>query len=79
MYSIKYIMSFINYENEITYTNDKVKDCINIIFKNNKCNEICTRMTINFYQSYGPYVYTNLCKYIHELAHAPVVSQEQQK
>ena len=41
-------------DNEIPYTNDKVKDYINIIFKNKKCNEVCTRMTINFYQCYGP-------------------------
>ena len=42
-----------NVDNEIPYTNDKVKDYINIIFKNKKCNEVCTRMTINFYQCYG--------------------------
>ncbi len=42
-----------NVDNEIPYTNNKVKDYINIIFKNIKCNEVCTRMTINFYQIYG--------------------------
>ena len=41
-------------DNEIPYTNDKVKDYINIIFKNHYNNEVCTRMTINFYQCYGP-------------------------
>ena len=43
-----------NVDNEIPYTNDKVKNYINIIFKNNYCNEVCTRITINFYQCYGP-------------------------
>jgi hypothetical protein len=51
-----------NVDNEIPYTNDKVKDYINIIFKNNKCNEVCTRMTINFYQSYGP-INIKICGY----------------
>ena len=40
-------------DNEIPYTNDKVKNYINIFFKNHYCNEVCTRMTINFYQCYG--------------------------
>jgi hypothetical protein len=52
VYNIIYIMNSINDENEITYTNHKVKDYIFIIFENNKCNEICTRMTIN--KRYGP-------------------------
>jgi hypothetical protein len=51
-----------NTDNEIPYTNDKVKDYINIIFKNKKCNEVCTRMTINFYQRYGP-INVKICGY----------------
>ena len=51
-----------NVDNEIPYTNDKVKDYINIIFKNNKCNGVCTRMTINFYQIYGP-INITICAY----------------
>ena len=43
-----------NYTNEIPYTNDKVKNYINIFFKNNYCNKVCTRMTINFFQIAGP-------------------------
>ena len=31
-----------------------MKNYINIFFKNHYCNEVCTRMTINFYQCYGP-------------------------
>lgn len=53
LYQMNYI-DIDNRENEISYINDKVKDYINNIFKNNKCNEVCTRMTINFYQSDGP-------------------------
>ena len=43
-----------NVDNEIPYTNDNMKIYINTILQQNKCNEVCTRMTINFYQSYGP-------------------------
>ena len=43
-----------NVDNEIPYTNDNMKVYINTILQQNKCNEVCTRMTINFYQCYGP-------------------------
>ena len=43
-----------NTDNEIPYTNDNMKVYINTILQQNKCNEVCTRMTINFYQCYGP-------------------------
>ena len=43
-----------NVDNEIPYTNDKVKVSINNFLKNDYCNEVCTRMTINFYQCDGP-------------------------
>ena len=43
-----------NYNNEIPYTNDKVKNYINIFLKNNYCNQVCTRITINFFQIAGP-------------------------
>ncbi len=43
-----------NFDNEIPYTNENMKKYINRILQNNKCNEVCTRMTMNFYQSYGP-------------------------
>ncbi len=42
--------------NEIPYTNDNTKNYINIFLKNHYCNQVCTRMTINFYQSYGPII-----------------------
>ena len=51
-----------NVDNEIPYTNDIVKDYINIILQHNYCNEVCTRMTINFYQSYGPII-IKICAY----------------
>ena len=50
-------LSFIdidNVDNEIPYTNKNMKKYINTLLKNNYCNQVCTRMTINFYQSYGP-------------------------
>ena len=40
-------------DNEIPYTNDNMKVYINTILQQNKCNEVCTRMTINFYHCYG--------------------------
>ena len=43
-----------NTDNEIPYTNDNMKVYINTILQQNKCNQVCTRMTINFYQCYGP-------------------------
>lgn len=43
-----------NFDNEIPYTNENMKKYINRILQNNKCNQVCTRMTINFYQSHGP-------------------------
>ena len=43
-----------NFDNEIPYTNENTKHYINIFLKNHYCNQVCTRMTINFYQSYGP-------------------------
>ena len=48
-----------NFDNQIPYTNENMKNYINIILKKYKCNEVCAnevcvRMTINFYQNYGP-------------------------
>jgi hypothetical protein len=51
-----------NTDNEIPYTNDKVTVYINTILQQNKCNQVCTRMTINFYQSYGP-INITICAY----------------
>ena len=51
-----------NVDNEIPYTNDNMKDYINNVLQNNKCNEVCTRMTINFYQIYGP-INIKICGY----------------
>jgi hypothetical protein len=51
-----------NTDNEIPYTNDKVTIYINTILQQNKCNQVCTRMTINFYQSYGP-INITICAY----------------
>ena len=51
-----------DYDNEIPYTNDKVKNYINVFLKNSYCNQACTKITINFYQSYGP-VTVIICGY----------------
>ncbi len=51
-----------NTDNEIPYTNDKVTVYINTILQQNKCNQVCTRMTINFYESYGPIIII-ICAY----------------
>ena len=51
-----------NTDNEIPYTNDNMKVYINTILQQNKCNQVCTRMTINFYQRYGP-INITICAY----------------
>ena len=50
---LKYI-DIDNVDNEIPYVNDHVKDYINVVFQTNKLKERCTKMTVNFYQRYGP-------------------------
>ena len=35
-----------SYDNEIPYVKDNVKNYINIILKNKKYNQVCTRMTM---------------------------------
>jgi hypothetical protein len=37
-----------NFDNQIPYTNENMKNYINRIVQNNKCNEVCTIMNINF-------------------------------
>ena len=37
-----------NFDNEIPYTNENMKKYINRILKKYYCNQVCTRMTINF-------------------------------
>ena len=43
-----------NVDNEIPYNNENMKKYINTLLKKCHCNHVCTRMTINFYQIYGP-------------------------
>jgi hypothetical protein len=57
-----------SYDNEIPCIKDNVKNYINIILKNKKNHQICTRMTINFfYQSYEqtitPWIKISICGY----------------
>ena len=43
-----------NVDNERPYNNENMKKYINTLLKKCHCNHVCTRMTINFYQIYGP-------------------------